>query len=201
MAVRDLADYFDSGLDYPNVPSKLHPEGKTYRVESPDAATGLWLTQLAHLGGKAAFGLSISASDLASLKLDDDQERDLYQRVMGCTSECRAVGEDGTVGAPCGSTYDEMVADAVAWTVLQKIAQDAYLFFAIDEAMANTRLGSPGEAPARANRATRRTAAKTAGRKSARASTASGSRTPKPASTASSTSPKPRKGKAGAKSV
>lgn len=189
MAVRDLAAYFDGGIDYPNVPSKAHPKGKTYRVESPDAKTGLWLSQLAHLGGKAAFGGNVSAKDLTSLKLDDEGEQDLYQRVMGCTDECEKLQEDGTKGPRCGSTYDQMFEDGVAWMTLSKIGQDAFLYFALDESVANQSLEGQGKAVAVPNRQEKRAAAKKAGRKSSPASGGSANRTPRRASTGSSTSP------------
>lgn len=164
MPRRDLTAFLeDDSLQYPGVPSKTHPDGKDYRVSSPDAATGLWLASLGTAGMVAAEGGELDP-EVPGLKMDDGQERNLYQRVLG-------------------DTYDEMVADGVSWTMLRHIAQDAFLYWAINPAFADAALAGLGEAVARDNRAarrakakrsgstTKRTAAKTAGSKSSRAST------------------------------
>lgn len=178
MALRDLAAYLeDDGLEYPLPssgfadPSKF-PNGKTYKVPSPSAKTGLYLTGLADLGTKAVAGADLSTSDLATLQLDDDEEKTLYQRALG-------------------PVYDEMLADGVKWTALQKVGLDAYLCFAMSTDVADSALTSLGKAPP--NRKTRRAATKTAGRKSAPASTATATPTKRRASTGSSTSPNGRK--------
>src|SRR5205823_6989429 len=89
-----------------------------------------------------------------------------------------------------GPVYAEMIGDGVNWTWLGHVAQDAYLVFAMDEQVANDALaGGQGEAGARGNRATRRAAKKTVGRKSHPASTATATRTRRQGSTGSSTSP------------
>lgn len=168
--LRDLSEFLDEGLVYPLPASAFtveagaeprFPDGKTYTVPSPDAKNGLWLTAMADLAVKATTGGKVSDADLNRLKLDDDEERTFYQRVLG-------------------TAYDEMLADGVKWTALQTIGRDAYLCFAMsqdaaDRVLAQT-LAGQGEALARANRATRRattrTAKKTAGSRSRRASTA-----------------------------
>ena len=176
MALRDLQEFLeDDGLEYPlrassfEDPTKWqdreHDDGtyaKKYRVPSPSARTGLWLTSLWDLGAKAASGGDISAEEVAAIKLDDDQEKTLYQRVLG-------------------PVYDEMLADGVKWTALQRVGQDAYLCFAASKELANQALTSLGKAPT--NRAQRRAAKRTAGRKSAQASTATETRTRRRAST------------------
>lgn len=166
--LRDLSEFLDEGLTYPLPASAFtveagaeprFPDGKTYTVPSPDATTGVWLTAMADLAAKATIGGQVSDADRNRLKLDDDDERTLYQRVLG-------------------PVYDEMVADGVKWTALQTIGRDAYLCFAMsqdaaDRALAHM-LAGQGEALARANRATRRAAKRTpkpkAGSKSPRAS-------------------------------
>jgi len=197
MAVRDLAQFFeDDGLDYPFRPSYFEtgPDGASgfpkdrmcrkadcdidgvhghYTVESPSAKTGLWLTALNDIAAMASAGVDLSADDVARIKLDDDGEKTLYQRVLG-------------------ATYDEMLADGLKWTWLQRYGQDAYRCFATSQAAADAALlAGQGEQPARANRATRRAAKRTAGRKSSRASTAgTGSARGRPSRTSgSSTSP------------
>jgi len=178
MAVRDLSQFLeDDGLEYPLQPSSFEdparfPDGKTYRVASPSAKVGLWLTALAELGMKANTGADLAVEDIERIKLDDDDEKTLYQRVLG-------------------ATYDEMLADGLKWTVLQRVGQDAYLCFAMSQDIANSALVGRGEAVARANRATRRAAKRTGGRRSSRASTAgTGSAQGRPSRTSgSSTSP------------
>lgn len=174
MALRDLAQFLeDDGLEYPLPAASFEdttrfPNGKTYRVTSPSAKTGLWLTAMADLGLKVKAGADVTPEDVAQLHLDDEGEKSLYQRVLG-------------------ATYDEMLADGLKWTVLQRIGQDAYLCFAMSPDAANAVLAGQGEAVARANRAARRAATKKAGRKSSQASTATATRTRRPASTGSST--------------
>lgn len=174
MTERDLSAFFDDGaLDYPGVPSRAHPEGKTYRVPSPDAQTGLWLATLADIGRKAAVGGTLTKLEEASLKLDDEQEQTLYQRVLG-------------------NAYDEMLADGVPWTVLKRIHDDAYMCFAMDQDLADSILDNLGKLKARSNRAlkkTKSTPRKTAGSKSAPVSTGTPDLTQSQASTLSLTSP------------
>ncbi|MCW2496349.1 hypothetical protein [Jatrophihabitans sp.] len=161
MAVRDLSAFYDEALEYPDVPwrRRLDPDDpesafitgvSTYRVASPDAKTGLYLTTVAKIGVQAAVGRPVSDADMAKLHLNDEDERELYQVVLG-------------------ETYQQMIADGVSWNLLQKIGQDAYLSFAINEDTANAVLAMAaaqlGEAPARPNRATRRAATRTRPRK------------------------------------
>lgn len=177
MALRDLQSFLeDDGLEYPLPASSFgdparYSQGKTYKVPSPDAKTGLWLTATVDLIARVVQGADgdaePSAEEVASLKLDDNEEASLYKRVLG-------------------PVYDEMIADGVKWTVLQKVGQDAYLCFAISSEQADVALQSLGKA--QPNRQQRRAAARTAGRKSRRASTAT-TPTPSPADSGSSTSP------------
>lgn len=167
MAVRDLAAYLDD--DDLVVPVG----GNTYRIPSPDAETGLYLAGLAQLGTKAYAGGDVTEDELDSLNLDDDDERDLMQKVLG-------------------SAYDEMRADNVSWVRLQRISRYAFLYFAVspeaaDEA-ARKATDDLGETPA-PNRASRRAATKspkvssaTAKRKPARGSTAGSKSSPHKAS-------------------
>lgn len=188
MATRDLSDFFEPWIDYPNVPCKAEPKLKTYRVQSPDAKTGLWLTGMGQLGARAGVGLPISAADALSLKLEDDEERNFYQMVLGCESNCGEQQEDGTVYDCASSTYHQMMDDEVPWAWIEKIAQDSFLFFAFNEQYADQRLQEGlGKAPTTTvpNRAERRAGAK-AGRKSSPASGGTATRTRAPASTASS---------------
>lgn len=193
MATADFSGVIDSGIDYPNVPSKKHPEGKTYRVESPNAKDGLHLAGTIHLGALAAFGGTLDPRSASQLNLDDDDERDFYARILGCTEDCRKLRKDGSSKKPCGSTHDQMVADEVPWEWFETISQHAYLHFFVGRESAANFLAGRGKATAPEktvpvpvpNRADKRAAGK-AGTKSARASGASGKPTRSRASAGSS---------------
>lgn len=133
MALKDLSSFLDDdAIDVP-------VDGKTYRIESPDAKTGLLLSSMVNLGVKASAGSEISEADLASLDLNDDEERDFMRMVLG-------------------DTFDELVEDGVSWVKIQRISRYALIYFAIGEEAADDALKSgalSGEAPA-PNRAARR---------------------------------------------
>jgi len=182
MPVRDLSALFGATIDYPGVPSKEHPGGKTYRVPSPSAEVGARLTAYAALGLKLAAGRPLTDDERASLNLDDEQEKTFYRDVLG-------------------PVYDEMLADGIEWGDLVTIARDAYLVITDNESLADITAAAQGEAMARGNRATRRAATKRTGKKtggssSSRASTGTRGRTRSPASTRSSTSPSAPEGTA-----
>lgn len=194
MPTRALPEFLDDGaLKYPGIVSREHPDGKTYTVPPPDADTGL---RWASLGDLVMFQ-NPTAEQLGRLKLDDDEEMSLYEQIFGCTKDCRAPIDDaGARGPECGSTLDEMRADGVPWPRIRQIAQDAFMFWAVNEQFADAVLAAPGEAEARGNRATRRAAKKAtstattprpkAGSSSAKASTATQGRTRSRTSTPSS---------------
>lgn len=175
MPIRDLSTFFDDGLDYPGVPSREHPGGKTYHVPAPEAIEGLRMTALAQIGTRAAAGIPVTTEDLASLQLNDGEEHDFYTRVLT---------------AP---VLEEMKADGVKWPMVTLIAQDAYLNFAMSPDAADAVLAGLGKPQARTNRATRRagqrTPKKTAGSKSSRVSSGTPDRTRSQGSTRSSKTP------------
>lgn len=86
--------------------------GKRYRVESPDAETGLRLTALADIARAAQQKREVKPEDVAKLNLDDDQEREFAVQVLG-------------------DTYAELMADGVAWTIIQRVVQYAYIYFSM----------------------------------------------------------------------
>lgn len=159
MALKDLAAYLDDdSIDIP-------VDGTLYKVSSPDAKTGLFLSAMANLGVKASSGGEISEDDLASLNLDDERERDFMRTVLG-------------------DTLDELVADGVSWVRIQRISRYAFLFFAVGEDAADQALESgalSGEAQA-PNRAARRAASR-----------AGATKTSAPDSTAGTTTARKRK--------
>jgi hypothetical protein len=137
MALKDLSSFLDD--DAIDVPI----DGKTYRVESPDAKTGLFLASLANVGVKAAAGGEVDQADVDKLDLDDDEERDFMQMVLG-------------------DTLAELVADGVSWTKIQRLSRYCFIHFAVGEEAADDALKSgalSGEAPA-PNRAKRRAASR-----------------------------------------
>jgi len=123
------------------IPSREHPDGKLYTVPSPDAETGVRLTALADIARKQRQGVQVSARDVARLHLNDEEEREFAQQVMG-------------------SCYDEMMADGVAWVTIQKVMNYAYIYFAMGKDVADQAaregLFSGGKARVPMNRAERR---------------------------------------------
>lgn len=138
MTLRDLASFLDDdALEIP-------VDGKTYRFESPDGETGLFLAGLAQLAEKAARGEQLTVEEFAKLKLSDEQENDFMRMVLG-------------------GTLDEMVADGVKWTKIQRVNRYAYAYFALGPEAADRLLQSgalAGEAPAPVNRSARRAASR-----------------------------------------
>jgi hypothetical protein len=78
---------------------------KTYSVPSCDAPTGLWVT-----------GMMTGAAE-EPVELDDDDERNLYQRVLG-------------------PVYDEMLADGVPWPAFKRVGSAVLLWIAFGEGAA-----------------------------------------------------------------
>ncbi|WP_433426353.1 DUF7426 family protein (plasmid) [Microtetraspora malaysiensis] len=135
--IRDLDEFFDDTF-------KLPVGGKTYVIPAPDAETGLLCQRLMHAGLDANAGREVNSdgiNDLASAVLDDDQERDLYQRILG-------------------PVYDELFADGVSWPRIQHVGMTALVWVAAgrEPAIKYWESGGAGEAPA-PNRATRRATA------------------------------------------
>ena len=138
MSLADLGSYLnDDALTTPALISKKYPEGKVYRIPSPDALTGLWLESLADIGVKAASGVALTEADASSVELDDDDERSVYQRVLG-------------------EAYDEMLDDGISYVALGKIGQYAFIFFTVGKEAADASIAM-ATLP---NRKARRAAAK-----------------------------------------
>jgi hypothetical protein len=108
------------------------------------------------------------------------------------------IGEDGQPvdfrRKLLGDAHDQMVEDGLSGEALQRISNVVMAYYGLGEHVAKAILASPGEAPARPNRAARRTTAKkTAGGKSRQVSGGTASRTRRQGSPGSSTSPSVRK--------
>lgn len=161
MAFKDLREFTDGRfIDLPI-------DGKTYRVHDVDAETGIWVQRVMELGIAASQGQEVDGA-----VLDDDDETEAYERVLG-------------------DTYEEMIADRVAWSDIKHCATTAMIWIAFDEDTAQKywetgKSAAPGEAAAPAagpNRASRRASSAAARKTRSRASTsgtrASRSTTPK----------------------
>jgi len=143
---KDLEDFLDPTLVLPI-------RGKKYVVPSPPADLGLRVQRLVALGNAAANGLDLSPEDLASIDLDDDEERDLLPRLLG-------------------SAYGEMVADGLPWewvkhagtTALMWVglgyeAAEAFWSSAVGEARRPVPQDHKAPAPKTAQKAAKKTAA------------------------------------------
>lgn len=143
MAPSSNEDFFDfledDALTIPGVRSTAHPEGKTYKIPSPDAETGMRLSALAEIAVKVNKNLDVDKRDVTRLHLNDDEEREFSQQVLGVA-------------------YEELLADGVSWVRMQRITQYAYVHFAFSPEAAREaaeRGVFAGKAQAR-NRAARR---------------------------------------------
>ncbi len=172
MGYVDFGSYLDDdAIDTPPIRSREHPDGRSYRIESPDAATGVRLTAMVSLGVDLAVGAELNSKDAERLKLDDDQEREFLRDVLG-------------------KVYDQLLADGVSWVRIQRLGRFALLYFtlgpeaAAEEARRSTAVG---EAPA-PNRQARRAVAKASSQGSSATATSSKAR----GSTAGTSSPKKR---------
>lgn len=148
-------DFLDDGaLHIPRpIPSKKHPEGKLYTIQSPNAEVGMRLKALAEIQLKQAKGINVSDDDVARLKMSDGEARDWAEQVMG-------------------DTYREMVADDVPWVIIERLLSYAYLHFGISPQAAQRAAESgylTGKA-ARPNRAQRRAETTQQGRPASTAS-------------------------------
>ncbi|UBU16678.1 DUF7426 family protein [Nonomuraea gerenzanensis] len=134
---RDLDEFFDDSL-------RLPVGGKVYVIPAPDAEVGLLCQRLMHASLQAEQGETVDdpkLNELAEVVLNDDEERDLYQRILG-------------------PVWDELHADKVKWPRIQHVGATALVWVAAGkEAAAKIwASGGTGEAPA-PNRATRRATA------------------------------------------
>ena len=87
--------------------------GKTYRVESPDAATGLWIQSIMSAAAFVRSGATPTDADVQTV-LDDDDERDMYARVLG-------------------DTHAQLVADGVPWHTIKRAGTTAVMWVAYGE--------------------------------------------------------------------
>lgn len=123
MDLSKMSSWFDDdALELPPIKSKEHPKGKSYRVASPDFETGILLQQLAQIATRLHNGLEVSEAEAKRLKMDDEEERDFTQMVLG-------------------DTLEEMKADGVPWGPIRKVTQYVFTYYAMspEQAEAMTR--------------------------------------------------------------
>lgn len=144
--LNNFLDYLeDDTLTIPGIPSTAYPSGKAYTIPSPDAKLGARLAAVGDLAVKVSLGVEVGEREKSRLQLDDDQELDLMEQLLGDARE-------------------EMVDDGVTWTHLRGIMKYAFIYYALgpeqaDDAARNGVLS--GKAPAPVNRAERRQGPKT----------------------------------------
>lgn len=151
MTFKDLTEFFDGSL-------RLPIAGKEYVIPPISADDGIWVTALITTASKVAAGGKVDEADAKRLTLDDGDERELYERVLG-------------------TAFEEMRVDGVNWPSISHAGQTAMVFFAQGEDAAEKVWHSLGEAEA-PNRATRRASKATASSTPRRGST-SGTRSRK----------------------
>lgn len=113
---KDLNDFLDDTLVLPI-------KGKKYTVQAPDGETGLLCQRLLALGAQAAKGEAEVKSTL-----DDDDEEDLYQRVLG-------------------PVWDEMMADKVSWPRIKRASTTVMFWCTLGLAAAEAYWNSEPDGP------------------------------------------------------
>lgn len=146
----DLTEILDPFLPLPIA-------GKIYRVPAVDAATGLRAQATVQLAAKVKAGDEISAVDIATLQLDDEEEVDFTESMLG-------------------STYGEMIADGVNWPYIRHAAATAFAWTVMDRDSAAKVWAEGGGSPEGRRPAPqdRKAPAKKATKKSARPASAAG---------------------------
>lgn len=148
-----MADDFGQMLDFmtdedgflsPPMPSTKHPEGKQYRIPSPDAKTGLRLNALADIMARREAGADVSERDIARLRMEKGDEREFVQQILG-------------------PALAEMTEDGCRWTHIKRMASFAFIKFGISDDAAELALKNgllQGKAPTPPNRAAKRAKSK-----------------------------------------
>lgn len=137
MAFKDLDELLEPWLDLPI-------SGKKYRIHSVDATTGLWCQRVVEVAMRAQVGADISEDQLLGLQLDDAEELQFHQRLLG-------------------EAYEDMLADKVPWEHLKVAGMTAFTWTVRDRAAAEEFWARGGRPEARRPAPQdRRPAAKTA---------------------------------------
>lgn len=110
MSFQELDEFFDDTLELPI-------RGKIYKIPSPDGETGLWCQRVFEVGARVESGQKVPASQSAKLQLNDNDERELYDRVLGPAKQ-------------------EMLDDGLTWARISAAAQTAIIWIATDRTTA-----------------------------------------------------------------
>ena len=103
---QDLAEMWD-----PNLPLPIR--GKTYSVPSPNIAVGLRAQATVAIAVKVKAGGSVTPEDVAALKLDDEQELEFTQSMLG-------------------PVFTEMQADDIPWEYVRHAAKTVFMWLISD---------------------------------------------------------------------
>lgn len=127
---------------------RLPLNGKTYVIPPPDIPTGRYITKVMSIGMQATEGHMPSDAAVKSIKLDDDEEADLYQRILGPVA-------------------DKMVADGVSFNDYALAGQTMMIWVVSDAEKAMQFWNSGGDPKAPKTPQDRKPPAKSAPRASA----------------------------------
>jgi hypothetical protein len=131
MPFKDLDDFFHDSLDLPI-------GAKIYSVPSPDATLGLWCQRVLGAGISIANGGDPDTIPNLPQELDDQEERDLYVRLLG-------------------PVWDQLQADGVSWERIRMVGQTAFIWVGGSRELAEQFWNSGGDPKASApNRSARR---------------------------------------------
>ena len=140
-------------------------ETKTYEIPDVDAKTGIWCQKMLSVGVAVHQGQQPEKLG----QLDDDEERGLYERVLG-------------------PVYQEMIDDGIRWRTIKRVGMTAFLWAAGNEEVAERFWETGGDPKALGqtqNRRTRRSGSRKkanggAGGTTPRATSTNGTKTPNP---------------------
>ena len=91
--------------------------GKVYRVPAVSAEVGLRCQALVHRALRIKAGVNVDAEGVSALRLDDDEEREFAESMLG-------------------PVFGEMIADGVPWVYVQRAATTTFVWTTADRAKA-----------------------------------------------------------------
>lgn len=133
MSFQDLDEFFDPSL-------RLPIRGKTYVVQSPTAADGLWVMRLVTAAERQRAGEQLDDATLSGLQLDDAEERGMYERLLG-------------------PVLAELEADGVPWEMVKHAGMTAFIWVSGSREAAEKFWSTPSGEAVAPNRAARRATA------------------------------------------
>lgn len=121
MSFKDLSELLEADLPLPI-------RGKVYRISSPDVTVGLRAQATVAIASKVQSGSELTEEDIASLKLDDSQEMEFTQQMLG-------------------EQFAVMQADGVPWEYVRHAAKTVFAWLISDRDAAEKVWASAGNAP------------------------------------------------------